>query len=64
MRKTKRMHSLVEDVYDTSKFPLIYPQEFKDRFNDLLEKVTIQNRYANRISQCNVQPYLTQMKNM
>jgi len=29
MRKTKRMLSLAEDNYDISKFPIIYPQEFK-----------------------------------
>ena len=39
---------------ELKRLPQINPVEFNHRFNELLEKVSIQNRYATRISHANV----------
>jgi len=55
MKKLNRRFNTLGEDEDTAKhLPLINTTEFSTKINDLLDKVSVQNRYASRISQCNV----------
>ena len=55
MRKiSKRLTSESSQNQGQGKLPNINQSQFSNKLNDLLDKITIQNRYASRISQTNV----------
>lgn len=53
-RFSKFITSGQEDVEQPKRLPQLSPSEFESKLSDLLEKVSVQNRYTNRLSQCNV----------
>lgn len=55
MRKIHKRLTL-EQTYseEDRKLPLLNHSEFSAKLNDLLDRVSVQNRYACRISHCNV----------
>ena len=55
MRKISKRLTLESHLSEAEgKLPNINHSEFSNNLNDLLEKISIQNRYASRISQTNV----------
>ena len=55
MKKILRRHqTLIEDGDKASKLPLINENEFRNKLNDLLVKLDVQNRYTHRLSHNNV----------